>query len=149
MHAAGCYDNLTARLITEGMWLSSPLGRNLHPPVEVFRRFRGWAGHEAVAAAVYAFLATPTLEQALLLSANTPGDSDSIACICGAIAGAYYPDMIREDWRFVVEDREYFEDLSTRILSYKFHQCECWCGVPAVEHDLWFDHLVGGKDAAV
>jgi ADP-ribosylglycohydrolase len=49
-----------------------------------------WAADEAVAAAVYIFLRHPyNLEAALHEAVNTPGDSDTIATIAGALVGAY------------------------------------------------------------
>ena len=43
-----------------------------------------------------------------MTGANTVGDSDSIACIAGAISGAYNGlDAIPEDWRSTVEDSAY------------------------------------------
>ncbi len=44
---------------------------------------------EAIAAAVYVFARHPTSPRAgLLEAANTPGDSDSIATLVGALVGA-------------------------------------------------------------
>jgi ADP-ribosyl-[dinitrogen reductase] hydrolase len=52
-------------------------------------RLRGWAAHEAIAAALYVFLRHPNDPRAALLEgANTPGDSDSIASLAGALVGA-------------------------------------------------------------
>ena len=49
----------------------------------------GWAADEALAAAIYIFLRHPNDMQAALTEAvNTPGDSDSIATIVGALVGA-------------------------------------------------------------
>jgi len=50
----------------------------------------GWIGEEAVAIALYCFLKNPNdYRKTVLMAANTNGDSDSIACIAGAISGAY------------------------------------------------------------
>jgi ADP-ribosylglycohydrolase len=49
----------------------------------------GWAADEALAAAVYVFLRHPDdLAAALEEACNTPGDSDSIATLAGALVGA-------------------------------------------------------------
>lgn len=49
----------------------------------------GWSADEAVAAALYIFIRHPDdLKSALLEGANTPGDSDSIASLAGALVGA-------------------------------------------------------------
>lgn len=50
----------------------------------------GWRGDEALALALYCFFKHPLdYKKTVLLAANTNGDSDSIACIAGAISGAY------------------------------------------------------------
>jgi len=50
----------------------------------------GWVGDEAVADALYCFLRSPDdYRRTVLTGANTQGDSDSIACIAGAVSGAY------------------------------------------------------------
>ena len=49
----------------------------------------GWVGDEAVAGALYCVLRSPDgYRQTVLTGANTQGDSDSIACIAGALSGA-------------------------------------------------------------
>ncbi len=50
----------------------------------------GWAADEALAAAVYVFYRHPyDLHAGLIEATNTPGDSDSIATLAGALIGAY------------------------------------------------------------
>lgn len=52
-------------------------------------RLRGWAAHEAIAAAAYVAARHPADARAAILEgANTPGDSDSIATLAGALVGA-------------------------------------------------------------
>ena len=52
-------------------------------------RLQGWAAHEAIAAAVYVVARHPLAPAAAILEgANTPGDSDSIATLAGALTGA-------------------------------------------------------------
>ena len=59
------------------------------PPEVSLQRLRGWAAHEAIAAAVYVFARHPDdFAAAVLEAANTPGDSDSIATLVGALVGA-------------------------------------------------------------
>ena len=63
--------------------------KHLAPPSVTLDRLRGWAAHEAIAAAVYVFLRHPGDPRAAILEgANTPGDSDSIATLVGALVGA-------------------------------------------------------------
>lgn len=68
----------------------------------------GWTGHEAVALALYCVLKNPRdYEKTVLMGANTNGDSDSIACIAGAISGAYNGiNKIPAKWVDEVEDSE-------------------------------------------
>jgi ADP-ribosylglycohydrolase len=55
----------------------------------VFDRLRGWAAHEAIAGAAYTLGRAPdSPRQAILLAANTPGDSDSLATLAGALVCA-------------------------------------------------------------
>lgn len=46
---------------------------------------------------------TGAAEESILLAANTGGDSDSVASIAGAIAGALRPDTLNEEWYRIVE----------------------------------------------
>ena len=58
-------------------------------PEVTLDRNRGWAAHEAIAAAVYVLARHPTdAHAAILEGANTPGDSDSIATLAGSLVGA-------------------------------------------------------------
>lgn len=59
------------------------------PPEKTLDHLRAWAAHEAIAAAVYIFARHPDdPRSAILEGANTPGDSDSIATLAGALTGA-------------------------------------------------------------
>ncbi len=59
------------------------------PPEIILDRLRGWAAHEAIAAAVYIHVRHPeSPRKAILEGANAPGDSDSIATLAGALTGA-------------------------------------------------------------
>lgn len=46
---------------------------------------------------------TDSAEAAILLAANIGGDSDSVASIAGAIAGARWPEIVNGEWYAVVE----------------------------------------------
>ena len=59
------------------------------PPAITLDRLRGWAAHEAIAGAVYIFVRHgDDVRGGILEGANTPGDSDSLASIAGALIGA-------------------------------------------------------------
>ena len=77
----------------------------------------GWVAEEAVAAALYCFVASPDdYRRTVLRAANTNGDSDSLACIAGAVSGAYNGlDAIPAAWRETVEKSDYLHDLARRL----------------------------------
>lgn len=76
-----------------------------------------WVSEEAVADAFYCFLRSPNdYRRTVLCGANANGDSDSIACMAGAISGAYLgEEAIPADWRRRVEKATYLRDLATRL----------------------------------
>lgn len=73
---------------------------------------QGWVGEEALAIGLYATLATDNLPDALLLSVNHSGDSDSTGIVCGNIAGAVYGTRaIPENWFGTLELRDVIRQL--------------------------------------
>jgi ADP-ribosylglycohydrolase len=65
---------------------------------------QGWVGEEALALGLYTVLATGTLRDALVLSVNHSGDSDSTGIVCGNIAGAVYGTRaVPPNWLATVE----------------------------------------------
>ena len=82
-------------------------------------RLRGWAAHEAIAGAVYVFMRHKDNPQAAILEgANTPGDSDSIASIAGALAGAHCGlSALPADWVRDVERSAELRRLADRIAT--------------------------------
>ncbi len=73
---------------------------------------------DSVPFAVYSFLHAKNYEEAVLLGANaTPGDTDSIACIAGAMAGAQYG-FSRIPQKFhSVEDFELLQNTARELLK--------------------------------
>ncbi|QNP69246.1 ADP-ribosylglycohydrolase family protein [Streptomyces roseirectus] len=66
----------------------------------------GWVAEEALAMAVYAALAEPDVESALLLSVNHSGDSDSTGSLCGNLLGVMHGDLaLPQRWVEQVEGR--------------------------------------------
>lgn len=86
MIAAACrYSPRTAVMMAEALVDA----KDGVPPDETLDRLRGWAAHEAISAAVYIVARHPDdAEGAILEGANTPGDSDSLATLAGALVGA-------------------------------------------------------------
>jgi ADP-ribosylglycohydrolase len=78
-----------------------------------------WTGDEAVASALYCFYRSPEdYRETVLTGANTVGDSDSIACIAGAISGAYNGlDAIPKKWRAEVENASYLLQISAELMK--------------------------------
>jgi len=83
----------------------------------VLDTWRGWTGHEAVAASVYCFLLSPTdYEKAVLDAINSPGDSDSLGAITGSFSGAYLGSQgIPEGWKVRIEKSDQLHALAERI----------------------------------
>lgn len=78
---------------------------------------QGWVGEEALAIGLYAALATDNLRDALLLSVNHSGDSDSTGIVCGNIAGALYgARAVPQEWLASLELRELVETLAKDAL---------------------------------
>ena len=78
-----------------------------------------WVAEEAVASALWCFWRSPDdFARVVTTAATTDGDSDSIACIAGSIAGAYLGvDAIPERWRASVENAAGLTDLARRIAA--------------------------------
>jgi ADP-ribosylglycohydrolase len=64
-------------------------------------------------------LVTQSAQQTALLAANIGGDSDSVASIGGAIAGALYPETVNEEWFAVVNliNRDCLLDLAISLAA--------------------------------
>lgn len=83
--AAARYSPRTAQMMAQAL---DEAQAGIGPEVTL-DRLRGWAAHEAIAAAVYIVARYPEDPSAAILEgANTPGDSDSLATLAGALVGA-------------------------------------------------------------
>jgi len=78
---------------------------------------QGWIGEEAVALALYCFLRYPDdYKKTVLRGANTKGDSDSVACIAGAISGVWLgTGGIPEEWAKRIEKEKRLALLAERL----------------------------------
>ncbi|MDQ0796963.1 ADP-ribosylglycohydrolase family protein [Streptomyces sp. B1I3] len=76
----------------------------------------GWVAEEALAIAVYCALVFPQeheMAEALLLSVNHSGDSDSTGSICGNLLGARHGDVrLPASWLAAVEGRSVIAELA-------------------------------------
>lgn len=74
----------------------------------------GIEAFNSVPTAIYSFLSHPhSFEDAILFAVSLGGDTDTIAAMTGAIAGAYLGvDSIPDKWRSKLENRAYIEELA-------------------------------------
>lgn len=103
IESARKYDEVTAKMIEKAIAYAND---TTMPSEKVFNEFKGWSGHEAVAAAVYCFMKFPDdAQKAVVFGVNTPGDSDSIASLAGALVGARTGfNSLPKEWFEKIED---------------------------------------------
>ena len=114
IEAARAYDHKTADMMEEVVNTASKIPQNLslqelfEYSKPVFQKFEGWAAHDAIAATLYIFLVSHNdVKKAIYLGVHTPGDSDSLACMAGALVGAYVGiEQLPKDWIKTVEGSE-------------------------------------------
>jgi ADP-ribosylglycohydrolase len=106
---AGAFDTNTAEMIE----MAVKRAETGESPHTVLNELEGWAAHECIAAAAFVITRHPaSFENAVLEAANTPGDSDSIATLVGALLGAWLGrDQIPENW---IRDLERSTELEAR-----------------------------------
>lgn len=111
------YRAQTAPLIAQALhWAHNP---TIMSQQEVFARLQGWNAHEAIAAAVYIFASRPdNVREALAMGVHTPGDSDSIASLAGALVGAQVGmNQIPADWPRNLEDATQLAGYGDQVIS--------------------------------
>lgn len=89
-----------------------------HEPEAAFGLLgEGWVAEEAVAAALYCWLRAPDdYARCVLAGANASGDSDSIACLAGALCGASLGlEAVPSRWRAGVEQVDRLLDTADRL----------------------------------
>jgi ADP-ribosyl-[dinitrogen reductase] hydrolase len=93
-------------------------GNGVEPKVTL-QRLRGWAAHEAIAAGVCIFVRhADDPRTAILEGANTPGDSDSIATLAGALTGARCGvESLPVEWIGDVERNEELLELARLVVE--------------------------------
>lgn len=84
----------------------------------------GWIAEEALAIALYCALKESDFENALFMSVNHDGDSDSTGAICGNILGATLGvKSIPDKWLEKIELRSFIEIMSDRLFkTYKLQE---------------------------
>ncbi|ENN96516.1 ADP-ribosylation/crystallin J1 [Methanocaldococcus villosus KIN24-T80] len=79
----------------------------------------GTLAREVVPSAIATFLLTESFEEGMLKAVNAGGDTDTLASIYGAIAGAYYGyKAIPKKWIKGLKKREYIESLAEILLKH-------------------------------
>ncbi len=97
--------------------LANPDFRKFHD--HVFTKFKGWAADDAIAATVYIFALVPDdVMQAIYLGVHTPGDSDSIASMVGALVGAYTKEELPASLIKQLEDADELRASAEEIIAY-------------------------------
>jgi ADP-ribosylglycohydrolase len=83
----------------------------------------GWVSEEAVACALYCFWRHPLdYRRAVLMAVNSDGDSDSIACITGGMAGAFNGlSSLPAPWVNRVENSQHLKQLGSRLFDAASH----------------------------
>jgi ADP-ribosylglycohydrolase len=76
-----------------------------------------WIAEEAVASALWCWWRAPDdFQSCVTLAANTDGDSDTIGCIAGGIAGAYVgAEGIPPRWASEIENGAALRELAARL----------------------------------
>jgi ADP-ribosyl-[dinitrogen reductase] hydrolase len=78
---------------------------------------------ESLRAAMWAFLSTDSLEQAILAAVNLGDDADTTAAICGQIAGAFYGvNAIPKKWLSILYMKNDIATLADDLLALSRHQ---------------------------
>lgn len=114
MVAAACrYSAKTAEMMALAL---DEAQQGVEPEVTL-QRLQGWAAHEAIAAAIYLFFRHPDDPRAAILEgANTPGDSDSLATIAGALVGGRCGvSALPADWISELERNQELTELALQI----------------------------------
>jgi poly(ADP-ribose) glycohydrolase ARH3 len=85
----------------------------------------GVEAFNSVPTAIYSFLSHPgSFGKAILFAVSLGGDTDTIAAMTGAIAGAYLgTDAVPSKWRLKLENREYIEELAAVLYDVWARAC--------------------------
>lgn len=118
------YDVPTARMLRDALERAtrasaSPPGKVQDLLAGVLNEWRGWSGHEAVAASLFCFLTfSGNYAETVMAAVNSSGDSDSLGAIAGSFSGAYLgAARIPVEWRTKVENSVYLKKLAARLAA--------------------------------
>ncbi|MGW3119545.1 ADP-ribosylglycohydrolase family protein [Streptomyces sp. NPDC001107] len=83
----------------------------------------GWVAEQALAMGVYCALVELDVKEALLLSVNHSGDSDSTGSICGNLLGAVHGDVgLPHEWVERVEGRRTIVAIADDLAAERLHE---------------------------
>ncbi|WP_079505146.1 ADP-ribosylglycohydrolase family protein [Mesobacillus jeotgali] len=101
----------------EAMEAAIELSRSDEDPVRAISQLgEGWVAEESLAIALYCALKETDFKNALIMSVNHDGDSDSTGSICGNILGACYGfEAVPRDWATQIELKELIIDTASRL----------------------------------
>jgi ADP-ribosylglycohydrolase len=78
---------------------------------------------ECVPSAILTFYLTDDFKAGMIKAVNAGGDTDSLGCIYGAIAGTYYGfNNMPERWVKGIKNRDYLISLADYLHSLKFQR---------------------------
>ncbi len=113
---AAKYDSGTAEMLNQAIAYADERSHNR--PM-VLDKWRGWRGDEAVAASLFCYLIGGGYADSVLFAINSPGDSDSLGAITGALAGATYgAGVIPRPWIGQIENTELLARTSEQITKH-------------------------------
>lgn len=73
---------------------------------------------DTLEAAVWCLLTTASYKECVLKAVNLGGDTDTVAGVCGGLAGALYGyNAIPQEWRNTLIKREYIEELCEKAFK--------------------------------
>ncbi len=99
--------------------LENLIKENVSPDTAARKLGQTVAAHESVPFAVYSFVRNPrSFEECLFCSALNGGDRDTMGAMACAISGAFLGiDGIPQAWIDKLENREYIEELASRLFE--------------------------------
>jgi ADP-ribosyl-[dinitrogen reductase] hydrolase len=98
---------------------AAPAPDALPQPAAPVSSAAGATAQAALAAALEVFAGTHNLRDALLGAANLGGNSDVVAAVCGALAGAHYTaSAIPAPWRNSLMNLQLIEGCADRLLAH-------------------------------
>jgi ADP-ribosyl-[dinitrogen reductase] hydrolase len=120
IRAARCEDVRDAR--AEALGLIRDTERSTWHRLERIEHYReqdivssGYTVH-TLEAAVWSFLTTESYKDAVVRAANLGDDADTVAAVCGALAGAYYEySAIPEQWRDQLQDEARIREIALAL----------------------------------